>query len=129
MKKVEDLMSRMVISMKPSDEVTIAKREMEVAAIRHLPVVDEHNRIVGILAMSDVLIALARRETEPVRVAEIMRREVVSTHRKTPAHEAARILRDHRIGSLPVVDDRGAVVGMLTETDFLQVAEEALKKT
>jgi CBS domain-containing protein len=44
-----------------------------------------------------------------------------------PAHEAIGILIRRKIGELPVVDGAGRLVGMITETDFLAVAHEALR--
>ena len=124
--RVEDLMSRVVISMKPTDTVDIAKLDMDLAAIRHLPVVDAGRRLVGIVAVCDILAALAR-DAGPVRVDSIMKREVFTIHRKAAAHDAVRTMLDQKIGALPVLGERDELVGMLTETDFLQVAEQALR--
>jgi CBS domain-containing protein len=124
--RVEDLMSRVVISLRDSDTISIAKLEMDIARIRHLPIVDAHNRVVGILAMSDLLRAFADTERRALRVGDVMTRTVVRVTRKTPAHEAARTMIEHKVGSLPVVDDHGELVGIVTESDFLQVAERAL---
>jgi CBS-domain-containing membrane protein len=126
-KLVEDLMSRSVIALREKEIVQIAKLDMDIAAIRHLPVVDDHQRVVGIVASSDLLQALARREGRPIPVTEVMTRDVRTVHRRMPAHEAVRIMLDHKIGSLPVLGDRERLEGMLTETDFLRVAEEALR--
>ena len=124
---VEDLMSRTVISLTEGDFVQIAKLDMDIAAIRHLPVVDAHQRVVGIVALSDLLQAFARREGRRIPVAEVMTRDVVTVDRRTPAHEAARTMIERKIGALPVVGERDRLEGMLTETDFLRVAEEALQ--
>ena len=59
-------------------------------------------------------------------VREHVGRAVVRVGRKTEAHEAARMMIEAKIGALPVVGDRGEVVGIVTETDFLEIAERAL---
>jgi len=53
------------------------------------------------------------------RVKEVMTREVVRARRDTPFKEVARLLAEHRISGLPVVDDQGKVVGVISETDLL----------
>jgi CBS domain-containing protein len=51
-------------------------------------------------------------------IQEVMTREVVAVHPKTPLKEVARLLVEHRIGGLPVVDDDDVVVGVISESDF-----------
>ena len=126
-KRVEDLMSRAVISLKERDIMQIAKLDMDIAGIRHIPVVDEQQRVVGIVSSSDLLQAFARHERRAIPVSEIMQRQVVTVHRKLPAHEAARIMRERKIGALPVLGDRDRLEGVVTATDFLRVAEQALQ--
>jgi CBS domain-containing protein len=53
------------------------------------------------------------------RVKEVMTREVVHARRDTPFKEVARLLAEHRISGLPVVDDQERVVGVISETDLL----------
>jgi CBS domain-containing protein len=128
MKRVEDLMSRAVISLKPTDTIDVAKLDMDIAAIRHVPVVDAHNRVVGIVALADVLAAFTRAPDRPVPIANVMQTEVVTIHRKMPAYDAVRTMLERKIGALPVLGDREEIVGILTETDLLRVAEEALRR-
>lgn len=128
MKRVEDLMSRVVITLKEHDTINVAKLEMDIAAIRHLPVVDGERRVVGLVSLFDLLQAFGRHTGRPIPVADVMIREVRTVRAKTPAHEAARRLLDHKIGSLPVLDADDRIVGMITETDFLRVAEDALER-
>jgi CBS domain-containing protein len=129
MRTVAELMSRVVIAVKPTDTLSIAKIEMDVARIRHLPVVDDERRVIGIVALTDVLEAIARHENKPVTVADIMSSEVRCVEPRAPAHQAARLMLDRKIGALPVVELGNKIVGMLTETDFLEVAEEALRRS
>lgn len=124
--RVRDLMSTAIVSIKETDIVGLAKAEMDFAAIRHLPVVDAEGRLAGVLSQRDVLQALAKRDGKPVHAGEIMSREVRTVRPGAPAHEAARAMLEAKIGSMPVVSERGELVGMLTESDFLRVAEEAL---
>ena len=120
-KRVEDLMSRSVISLKETDTIQIAKLDMDIANIRHLPVVDAQQHVVGIVALADVLLALGRHERRAIPVTEVMRRDVVTIHRRGLAHEAARTMLDRKIGALPVLGDRERLEGMITASDFLVI--------
>ena len=59
------------------------------------------------------------RETETLLVREIMTNEVITVSPQTPLSDAARILIDKRISGLPVTDEDGKLVGVVTEADFL----------
>jgi CBS domain-containing protein len=122
---VEDLMTTAVVSVKPTHLLERAAEAMQVADIRHLPVVDERNRLIGILSSHDVV---ARRPIPPDElVAAAMTRKVRSVTPTTLAHQAAALMIEHKIGSLPVLSSDGALVGVLTATDFLELAESTLR--
>lgn len=121
---VADVMTTAVITVKASEPITGAHAEMQVGVIRHLPVVDDRGKLVGVLSDRDVLRKLASRL--PVRVSDVMTRDVVTIAPDAPAFEAAALMLDLKIGSLPVVDDAGALVGLVTQTDFLDLARRAL---
>jgi len=124
---VEDLMSTAVISLKETDTLGRAHLEMHVATIRHIPVVDDRNHVVGILSNRDLIGAIATRQDTGVPVAELMTRSVRTVRQGLPAHQAAEILLEEKIGSLLVVGDDEQLVGIVTETDFLSVAHKALQ--
>jgi CBS domain-containing protein len=123
--RVDALMTTAVISLHARDPLSRAREEMETASIRHLPVVDDSNHVLGILSDRDLLRASSRRASTPV--ALLMTREVVTVRPSTPAHEALAMMMELKIGSLPVVGADEQLVGVITETDFLAVAREALQ--
>ena len=98
--------------------------------IRHLPVVEEGGRLVGILTDRDVrhaalVPALAEhltwelRRLKSLRVRDVMTWSVVTTQPEATLAQAGLTMFQRRIGSLPVVED-GKLVGILTETDVLK---------
>jgi CBS domain-containing protein len=97
---------------------------MRLARIRHLPVVDAKGRLTGLLSSHDLARALTK--TPGKQVVDAMSVRVVSVQEDAPAFQAARVMRQKKLGSLPVVDAKGRLVGLLTESDFLEVAERAL---
>jgi acetoin utilization protein AcuB len=97
--------------------------------IRHLPVVLSTGELAGIVSDRDIRLAmpspLAVPDAERVdflertSMAEIMTRGVITVNPGDTVEDAAKLLYRHRIGSLPVVDARGRLEGILTETDIL----------
>jgi len=86
---------------------------------RRLPVVDD-GRIVGIVTERDLHRAVPRFVDAPVEVSELMTTSVVTTGMEDSLREAARTMMERRIGSLPVVDAEGRVLGIITETDIFR---------
>ena len=121
--KVGDLMSTALIVVRDSDSISVADAQMKLGAIRHVPVVDPKQNLVGILSAGDVLLALARGK-KSVRVGETMTRNPVTVTPDTPVHEAIELLLEHRFGSLPVLGTDGHLMGIVTDTDFLAAARE-----
>jgi CBS domain-containing protein len=117
---VEDLMTTAVIAVRASDSLELARDQMEVAGIRHLPVIDDAQQVVGILSNRDLLRA------RKGRVGDHMTVDVVTVLPSLKAAEAASRMRDLKIGSLPVVNEDQRLIGVVTETDFLSVAANAL---
>ena len=54
-----------------------------------------------------------------MKVEEIMTKDVITVSPKTPIHEAAALMIDHGVSGLPVVDDAGSVVGIVSEGDLI----------
>lgn len=121
--KVEQLMSTALITVHDTDPVRAAETEMKLASMRHVPVVDERQNLIGILSARDVLKAAARGH-KGMRVGEYMTRHPVTVTPDTPVHQAIDLLLEHGFGSLPVVGSDGHLMGIVTETDFLRASRE-----
>lgn len=126
MVRIEELMTTGVIALRETDTVGEAEEQMRAADIRHLPVIDARHHVVGIVSNLDLVRLLGNSKGEQKRIGEIMTREVLTIRPEMPAHRAAEIMLDRRIGALPVVGDDGVMIGIVTETDFLGVAHKAL---
>jgi acetoin utilization protein AcuB len=89
-------------------------------SVRHLPVVDEKEHLIGIVSEKDLL-----RAGGEALVGEIMTRDVVTATEYTALEDAARIMADRTISSLPVMR-HNKLVGIITETDLFMIFLELL---
>jgi CBS domain-containing protein len=114
---VGSIMKTDLFTIRDAEPVSLAKAVMKWKNIRHLPVEDEHGSLVGLITKTN-LQGLPADTTQDI--TKIMIRELVTVNPRTPLQEAARILKAHRIGCLPVVR-KGQLIGMLTDTDFREL--------
>jgi acetoin utilization protein AcuB len=118
--KVSQYMTRRVITIGPDTEFHRAFDLMRSRSIHHLPVV-EGDRVVGIVAERDLLLAAANFGSAEVPVGEIMRGPPVCVRESAQLKVAARLLVTHHIGSLPVLGTGKLLVGIITETDIFKI--------
>ena len=134
---VKHLMSSPVVSLFAEQTLPLAGDIMRFKHIRHLPVVDDDGRLVGLVTHRDILRAQIsfltgltdeqrRARQEEVRVRELMTRDLWTVHPDTLASVAGQTISEHHYGCLPVVDDRYVLVGIVTERDFLKFATKAI---
>jgi CBS domain-containing protein len=130
--RVRDVMSPSPKTLRRNDRVSLADDLMRQERIRHLPVLDdEGDTLVGIVSQRDMFRgalaqALGYGETAQRRMLgllvlkEVMTSRVVTVGPDATLSEAARTMVDRKIGCLPVVED-GKLVGILTESDFVEI--------
>ena len=133
---VQDLMTQPVKTVGPTSPLREVIQLMEANRIRHVAVVEDSGRLLGLISQRDILRsqegslsgALSSEQAHMNRWIEarwVMTKEVRTVHRETPALEAALILRSNAYGCVPVVDD-GRLVGILTDSDFVEYAIQTL---
>jgi len=127
--QVRDLMTRSVRTLGRNDKLSTADSLMQSERIRHLPVLDEAGRLVGIVSQRDLFFsALVQalgygstthdRMLNRILVKEVMIENVVTTTPETLVTDAARIMVDRKIGCLPVIEDE-QLIGILSESDIV----------
>ena len=131
---VRDWMSSDPITIHPQQTVPQARALMQSKNVRRLPVLEDEV-LVGILTLGDI------REAEPsdantlssyeldelvelMTVDSIMTSNPITIRETAPIAEAAQIIMEHKIGGLPVVDEEGGLIGIVTETDICRVVVE-----
>jgi acetoin utilization protein AcuB len=130
--KVCEHMSQPAISVSPTTPVAEASKLLHERRIRRLPVIDNHGVLVGIVSERDLLRVMPSPATtlsvweipellERLLIKDVMTRDVITVTTETPIQDAAQLMVDNKVGGLPVEDEAGRVVGMITETDIFRV--------
>jgi len=127
--KVRDLMSAQPIVVSPDTSIFEARQTMVKERIRHL-LVTEGQRLLGIVTDRDIRLNLPSQATSlsvwevnyllaRLTVEEVMTTGVIIIGPDQNARNAARLMLEHKIGALPVLD-AGRLIGIITETDVLR---------
>jgi CBS domain-containing membrane protein len=127
---VKDLMSKDLFVLYADDTLLLAEEMMQWKRIRHVPVVDRHYNLKGLVTHRDMLRAsistlaqFLRNETRTMQthvlLQDIMQTQVFTISPDADIKEAARVMWREKIGCL-LVAERGQLVGILTEADFLK---------
>jgi len=137
--KVQNWMSQEVVSVTPKTSIARATITMNEHFIRRLPVVND-GKLVGIVTKGDL------REAQPsdatslsiwelnylladLTVDKIMTRNVLTIAPDAPLIDAAEIMLNEKISGLPVVDDHGHLIGVISESDvFRMVIQHGLEE-
>lgn len=131
---VKDRMSTALRTLDRNDELAVADDLMKQERIRHLPVLDENGDLCGIVSQRDLFRGALLRALgygshaedmmlHKIRVKEIMTEDPYTVSADTPLQAAAKVMLEHKIGCLPVVDGT-TLVGLLTESDLIAVVAE-----
>jgi CBS domain-containing protein len=133
--KVSQYMTTDLFTVRSDDPIELVSDLMAWERIRHVPVEDEKGRLVGMVSYRGVLRYLtdlmrhpSHRATGSNAVSEIMKRDLITVTPETPTLEAIALMRDHRIGCLPVVEG-GHIVAVVTEEDFVGIAGKVLEES
>ncbi|PON17013.1 acetoin utilization protein AcuB [Candidatus Entotheonella serta] len=138
MTTVAEIMTTEVVTLTASDSIEAARTLMAARNIRHIPIIDADQGLIGLVTHRDVL-AASLSKLEPVddtqRAAfeavtplkDIMTTEVNVVSEKMNLREAALRLQEHKYGCLPVVS-RGKLKGIITDSDFVAVAINLLEQ-
>lgn len=130
--RVRDVMTEDVVTIRRNDKLLVADDVMRLGRIRHLPVLDENEKLVGIVSQRDLfhsglMKALGygahaqQKNLDMVVVKEAMKTEVTTIAPDASLREAATLMLERKIGCLVVVEQE-RLVGLLTEADFVKLS-------
>jgi len=132
---VRGRMSSPVVTVTPEMPFQDALKLMHERRFRRLPVTDGKGKLVGIVAERDLLYASPSPATSlsvwelnyllsKIMVRQLMATDVITIGPDTPIEDAAHLMKEKRIGGLPVVDDDQRPIGIITETDIFKTFVE-----
>lgn len=119
---VADMMTTKLKTLHMDESVKDADWDMVIGGFRHIPVIDRDHRLVGMVSDRDVL----RRHEATTSIVSVMTRDVHAVLPNVPALEACEHLLMSKQSALPVVDSNRTLLGIVTTTDFLELARRAL---
>ena len=132
---VSEIMMGSPVTLKPGDTLDLANDVISLGRIRHIPIVED-GRVVGVISDHDLMGAAAAHAfalthksqsalLKTIAIRNIMKKRVVTVRPDAPIKEAAHLLKEKKIGCLPVVS-AGALVGLVTVTDVLRYLDDLL---
>ncbi len=137
--RVRDVMSAPALTIAPDCTVPAAMALMRDRRIRHLPVV-ENGRLVGMVSRGDLREASTKAAVNAdtyelnfmlsrLTVSSLMARKVVTVTPDAFIVHAAELMTEQKIAGLPVVEQDGSVIGIITESDLLKLLVRKLRET
>lgn len=129
---VSQSMTRKVLTADKNDSIFTAQEQMKKAAIRHLPVVDDEGRLIGIVTDRDLRSAMPyslikntcdeaeREKLAGMRIEEIMSKNPITLNPAYTIQDALLMVQEHKVGAFPVVDEDNKLKGILSVRDLLR---------
>lgn len=141
----KDIMTKDVITVTGDESLQNVAKIFVEKNISGLPVVDEHNRVIGVISEGDLvyqqkplaqpmfinlfdgILQIDRKEFEEeinkiaaYEVDQLMTKHVITAHEDTPVEEIATLMINKKINRLPIVDDEGRLQGLVTRQDIIR---------
>ncbi|AIE61053.1 acetoin utilization AcuB family protein [Bacillus methanolicus] len=127
---VEEIMITKVVTLFPDNTIADAISLMREKKIRHLPIVNQQNQLVGLVSDRDlkeaapsILEAKERIDTLEKPLEIVMKTDIITGHPLDFVEEVAALFYEHKIGCLPILKDN-RLVGIITETDLFHTLVE-----
>ncbi len=128
--KVKERMTRNPATIRPEDGLQEAIWKMERGHFRHLPVVDDAGKLIGMLSDRDIRlirpsVAFVSKDDAMIQLWSIAVQQAavfdpIKVRHDTSLKEAAELMLRWHVGGLPVVDESGKLIGIITYTDLLR---------
>ena len=118
--RISTIMTKEVVTVKPEDSLEVAREMIFDKHFHHLPVVDENNMLKGIITSWDLMKGnLKFEEYDNYKVKDMMTRKVATLGPKELVGAAAMVFLKHLFHGLPIINDDGELVGIVTTHDIL----------
>lgn len=128
--RLGQFMTEELFTVRPDDLLDLAASIMDWKHVRHVPVEDDEGCIVGLISHRAILREVARGRSiseEPAAVKDVMKSNPITAPPEMLTVEAIRIMRDNKLGCLPIVE-KDKLVGIVTDHDLINVAGKLLEE-
>lgn len=126
--KVKDVMSENVTCCSPDARLPEVARAMIECDCGEIPVVDDKERMrpIGVVTDRDIVVraVAAEQDTRELNAGECMTSPCVTTTPETSLDACMRLMEEHQIRRVPVVDDRGSCCGIVAQADIARYASK-----
>ena len=129
--RIDQIMSANLITVNENDLLDIVPSIMNWRRIRYVLVENERSELVGLLTSGSLILYYSTRltdETQEVLVKDVMIKKPICVTPDTLTKDAISLMRKHNIGCLPVVRTKKELIGIVTEHDFVNVADHFLQE-
>ena len=124
--RVKEIMSTNPTCCGPETNLREVAEQMVTCDCGEIPVCDPQKHPVGVVTDRDIVCRLVAKGHNPQEASaeDCMSTPVVTTTPDTDIEDAARLMKEYQIRRLPVVDERGAIVGMVAQADVVRRGSE-----
>lgn len=119
-RSIRELMTANPTTVEASAKVVDAARAMRQQDVGPVPVVENGDRLAGIVTDRDIVLRVVADGGDPqsTTVGEIMSRDLVTVDPDQPLDEALRLMARHQVRRLPVCEEDGRLVGIVAQADI-----------
>ncbi len=118
--RARDIMSTRLVTAKPDEPIRTAAKRMVENRVGSILVVDEQGRLIGIFTERDLARAVAEGIDLDEPISKVMSRRPVTGHPDEPVTKLASKMIEHWLRHIPIVDEQGRPVGVVSIRDVLR---------
>ena len=130
--KIESLMSTKLVTLHLDDDLSKAKDVFDTYNIHHILILDDENKLAGVITDRDLFkhlsptVGTSKESPKDIslmqrKMHQIMSRELISAKKEQSLNEAVLLFHDNHISCLPVINEQGKAIGIITWRDILKV--------
>ena len=123
MLSIREIMTTDLFTLEASATLAGAEQLMKTHRVRHIPIIDVEQRLIGLIPQRDILAS----DKTGIFVSDVMRRDLYTISQAADMRAAALMLQKHKIGSLPVLQGE-KLVGIITDSDYVGLAINLLEQ-
>ncbi|MFH1360575.1 MAG: CBS domain-containing protein [Candidatus Omnitrophota bacterium] len=138
--KIQEIMTKKVICLNQDEPFSHAAKKFQEYEIRHLPVLDNKNKLVGIITQRDLYRICSPRKREDGTwfydqeilddfiLKHVMTQQVTTLSSENSVADALLIMADKKYGCIPIVDKSQTLCGIISQIDILQIGAQILRE-